>query len=160
MIRLLIALIGVFLIWVLFVPGLSKERKITIATIAILLSMVGLWYESSMDKPKTNVVQASQIIGCGVTASHSYRTNFDLTLCFQNTAAAGNVKRLSFSIIAQQCNNSEGCQEQQRVTRDLSIDLPATESVTLKQNLSFSELEPNLNGITWSLDIHSVKAIK
>lgn len=160
MIRLIIALIGLFLIWVVFFSGFSKERKAVIAVISILLNITGVWFESDLGKPKTGVVQASQIVPCGLEAVHSYRTNFDLVLCFQNSDANANVTRLGFSIAAQQCDNAGVCETVQQVRRDLLVELPANDIIQLKQNLSFSNVDPSLKGISWVVNVHSVKAIK
>jgi len=160
MIRLIIAFIGVFLIWVVFFSESSKNQKTAIVVISLLLCILGFWFESNLGKPRADVVQASQIETCGVVASHSYRSNFDLDLCLKNNADEGDVTRLSFTIAAQRCNDQGVCDQIQSIDRALLVDLPAKETLQLKQNLSFSELDPSLEDVQWSVTIHSVKAIR
>jgi len=144
------------LIWVLFFSGFSKDRKLIISAVVIVLSVLGFWFESGAEKPRLNVVNTTDLSNCGISVSHSYRSNFDFELCMNNAASQGDVTRLSFSLIASQCGELGECNELQRVQRDLSVDLPASES----RKISFSEVNPDLQGIKWSLDIHSVKAKK
>jgi len=158
MIRIIIALIALFVVWVLFFSGFSKDRKIVTVVLSIALSLFGFWFESDAGKPKVNIVNVADVKSCGVSAVHSYRSNFDITLCVHNKAAQGHIKRLGFSVIANQCDEFGSCNELQRVRRDLTVDLPVKESQTIKQNLSFSEVNRDLQGIEWSLEIHSVKA--
>ena len=162
MIRLVIALVGIFLIWVLFFSGLSKERKLAISAIALLLSVSGLWYESTFGKPVNNLVSPSQINSCGTRAEHSYRSNFDVFLCLENTADVGLVKRLSFSVKASRCDDSSlsNCTELEQVKRGIAVNIPPNGSQEIKQNLSFSSVAPDAKNIVWSIDIHSVKASK
>ena len=160
MIRTIITLIGLFLIWVLFFSDFKKEQKILIASAALILSLLGLWLENNSPKPKLDIVKTTEIRSCGILVSHSYRSNFDIDLCIKNTAPDGHVKRLNFSIIASLCETPQSCNEHQRVQRDLSVELPANESRQIKQNLSFSDTPIDLQGVQWSIDIHSVQAIQ
>lgn len=161
MIRLIIALLGLFLIWVLFFSKQSKERKIAITAITVLLSVSGLWYESSSGKPSNKLVSPNQINICGVRAEHSYRSNFDVFLCLENTADTGHVKRASFSIIASQCNDStttNNCTEIQRVKRDIAVEIAPKSSQQVKQNQSFAKVAPDAENVHWSIEVNSVKA--
>lgn len=160
MIRIILALIAVFIIWVLFFSKFTKERKIVIVALVVVVSFLGVWYESSVGKPRLNIVEPSQIINCGVSAEHSYRTNFDINLCVQNTSEFAKVKRLELSIIAQQCTTLSECIELQRVVRDLSVELTPNSSIMLKQNLSFNNVAPDLEGVKWSFIVNAVKASK
>lgn len=158
MIRVFIALIGVFIIWVLFYSKFKKERKIALVALAVILSTLGIWFESSVGKPRTNIIEPDQVINCGVIAKHSYRTNFDIQLCVQNTAEFGRIRRLKLSIIAEQCSGSGECVELQRVARDLSVDVVPQSSISLSQNLSFDDVDSDLKGLRWSFIVRSVKA--
>jgi len=128
--------------------------------IALIGLFFGLWFENNSEKPKSNIVNVADLSSCGISASHSYRSNFDFQWCVQNNASMGHVKRLGFSIVASNCGEPGDCNELQRVQRDLSVDLPAGESRQIKQNLSFSDVDVSLSGIQWSVEIHSTKAHK
>ena len=160
MIRVILALIAVFIIWVLFFSKFSKERKIAIVALVVVVSFLGVWYESSVGKPRQDLVEPSQIIDCGVSAKHSYRTNFDIDLCVQNTSEFAKVRRLELLIIAQQCTNLGECVELQRVARDLSVEVMPSSSIMLKQNLSFNNVAPDLDDVKWSFIVSAVKANK
>jgi len=160
MIRVIIALIGIFIIWVLFFSKFSKQSKIALVAGAIILSMTGFWFESSAGKSRSGIVQVDQIVSCGISAQHSYRTNFDISLCIRNNAETGNVTRLGLYIIAEQCVSSESCVELQGVERDIAVDVPAQSSVKLLQNLSFTKLDANSNQVRWSFKVRSVQASK
>lgn len=160
MIRVIITLIAAFIVWLLFFSKFSKERKITLVALALVLSFLGFWFENSVGKPRINIVKPNQIINCGVTAKHSYRSNFDINLCVQNAAEFGRVRRLELSIIAEQCAESGECVELQRVARDLSVDVLPQSSISLIQNLSFNDVDPGLKGVRWSFITRSVKASK
>jgi len=160
MIRLIILVIGVFLIWVLFFSNFSKQRKIVIAAIAIVISIFGVWLESTVGKPKSSIVNTADVVSCGVSAVHSYRSNFDLSLCLQNNSANGRVKRIALSIIAAKCTTQDDCREVQRQQRELPIDLAPSAKVTLQQNLSFGLLDPAAVDIVWSTETTMVKAIR
>ncbi|MFT5571814.1 MAG: hypothetical protein ACI9FR_000734 [Cryomorphaceae bacterium] len=160
MIRLFIIAVGVFLIWVLFVSGFSRQRKVVIAALAVALSIAAVWFESSLGSPNKNVLTASEVVDCGSTAVHSYRSNFDVTICFNNNSAMGDVKRINFEVLALQCDSAGACTELQRVGRELSIELPANESITLQQSLSFPRVQPVSGAFTWQVQVNSLKAVK
>ena len=160
MIRLFIALIGLFLIWVLFFSRFSKEKKIVIAALAVVISIFAVWYESTAKEPKHNTLPISSIVGCGVTGKHSYRTNYDVNVCITNTAESGVVKRVEFSIVAKDCSLPEKCYEVERVRRHLAVNLLPQSNQTVQQSLAFNKLAPSLENIIWSFEIHSIEAVK
>ena len=160
MIRLLIAIVGLFIIWVLFFSTFSKQRKIVLVGVSLALSIFGLWYESGANKPRSKVVKIEQVVSCGVSAKHSYRSNFDIELCIENTANTGNIKRVELAITAQQCDAQNNCTQLQEVVRSLAIDLPASSKTTLTQNLNFDKVSAHQDNVVWSFTILSVKANK
>ena len=160
MIRLIIAVIGLFIIWVLFFSILPKERKILLVALSLILSVFGIWYESDAGKPQAGFVKAAQIVSCGVSAEHSYRSNFDISLCLENTAEQGHVKRIELAIIAAPCNGLNQCSELQRVVRGLQVDLLPASSTTLSQNLSFDKIGNEQANVKWAFEVLSVKASK
>lgn len=158
MIRLLIIVVALVLFWVVFLSDFSRQRKIWVAVGAMLFSAVALWLESNWLQPKKDVVEANQIVDCGTTATHSYRTSFDLMICLRNQASVGRVKRVSFDVVASQCTAPGTCQELQRVPRELSIDLPAQTDIELKQNLQFNLVDPAATDLAWAVEVKSVRA--
>ena len=116
-------------------------------------------WESYSKKPKRNLVSASQVVSCGVQAQHSYRSNYDIQICLENTASKGRIKRIDMTINAQQCENNQNCAEIESVTRSLSVDIAPQTSSTLKENLSFKSVEKDIPGLQWSIDVSAVKAI-
>ena len=160
MIRLLIAVVGLFIIWVLFFSTFSKQRKALLVGVSLVLGIFGLWYESGANKPRAKIVKIEQVVNCGVSAKHSYRSNFDIDLCLENTNEKGNIKRLELAIIAQQCDVQNNCTQLQEVVRSLAIDLPASSKTTLAQNLNFDKVDANQDNVVWSFKTLSVKANK
>lgn len=158
MIRLLFIAVALLLLWVVFFSGFSRKRKIWVVVVAMIFSVFAMWLESSWQQPKKNLVQASDVIDCGTTASHSYRSSFNLLICLRNQAAEGHVKRASFDVIASRCADPQTCVEIQRVARELSIDLPAQGDLKVKQNLSFNLVDPAATDLVWSVEVKSVRA--
>ena len=160
MIRLIIIAIGLFLIWVLFVANLSRQRKIAIAAIAVALSVAAIWLESSLGTPRENLLATSDIEDCGTSATHSYRSDFDISLCLQNNSKIARVTRLGFEVLALQCNAAQECQEVQRVAREVPVDLAANSRSTLKQSLSFDQVSTQAKDIQWRVEVTTVHAVK
>jgi len=159
MIRLLVAAVGLFVIWVLFFSHFTKNQKILIVFFATFISVVSIWYENAADKPKHNIVQLNQVISCGVSAAHTYRSNFDINLCIRNESTAGHIKRLELAIIAEQCLQTNECSELERVKRDLSVNILPDSSQTLMENLSFNQVDREQANIQWRFEVEAVKAV-
>lgn len=157
MIRVIIVLVFLFLVWVLYASGFEKARKIRISVIALALCALGFWFDGYDKRQIKNLVDISQIESCGVTAEHSYRTNYDLSICVQNSASEGTIKRLLFAVIASRCESDE-CAEVQRVERSLLVDIPPGSKVDLEQNLAFDKLTPTQSDLNWSAEILETKA--
>lgn len=159
MIRLIVAVIGLFIIWVLFFSHFTKKQKVLIVFFATLMSVVSIWYESASDKPRDNIVQLDQVTNCGVSAVHTYRSNFDINICLKNESSKGHIKRIQLVIIAQQCFQSDECTELQRISRDLSVNVLPNSSKALTENLSFNQIGKDQNNIKWQFEVESVKAV-
>lgn len=160
MIRLVIVLVGLFVLWVLFVSGFDKRRKIVLTLVALVMCAAGMWFDVFSNKPKSNVVLLSEVISCGVKAQHTYRTNFDITLCVKNNAAQGAIKRARFAVVASSCLAATECQEIDRVVRDVAVNVQAGEQQTIVQNLSFKSVANDAENIVWSVEMESVKAVR
>ena len=159
MIRLIIILIAIFLIWVLFLSGFEKRRKIIISVVAVLICAAGMGWESYSKKPRSNLISATELISCGVRAEHSYRSNYDIQICLENTANKGRIKRIDMTIKAEQCIEGTDCKELESVARSLSVDIAPQTSTTLKENLSFKLVNKAVADLQWSIEVLAVKAI-
>lgn len=159
MIRLLILALGVFLIWVLFFSGFTKQRKITISIIAVLIAIGGLWFEQRGQNLKSSLIAADQIADCGASATHTYRTNFDVRFCLQNNASKGTAKRVAMRFIALNCQQGD-CQEIESVDKDIRVQIAPGEQATLVENLSFARVDPNAEGNVWTASALRVGAIR
>lgn len=160
MVRLLIVVIGLFLLWVLFFSSFTKRRKIIITVIAVIMSAIGVWLESNTGMPRSGLLSNADVTSCGVTAVHSYRSNYDLTLCLRNSASDGQVKQLGLLITAQSCSAPNNCMTLESVYRDVRIDIAPNSEVIVKQNLTFDDVDPALSGQVWSAQVESVKAVR
>lgn len=157
MIRVIIVLVFLFLVWVLYVSGFEKPRKIRISVIALILCAIGFWFDGYDKRQLRNFVSIEDVASCGVSAKHSYRTNFDLAICVQNNAEKGTINRLNIAIIASQCE-AQTCTQLQRVERSTLVNIPPNSTVTLEQNLGFDDVSPVLKGLQWSFDVLETKA--
>ena len=157
MIRLIVALVGLFVLWVLFFSNLTKNQKIIISSIAVILSVLGLWYESTSNKPRQGIVQIDQVTQCGIKVAHTYRSNYDIKFCIRNGSDNAYIKRISLDIYAQQCDESNQCQELQRVARDLKVDLKSDMQKEFTENLSFEKVNKD-NKVSWAIEIKQIQA--
>jgi len=162
MIRLLIIAIGVFLLWVLFVSGFKKRTKIIISVCVLIFSGVGIWFEQADKGLRDNLIMIHEIVDCGVSAEHSYRTNYDVEFCLQNDSLKAMAKHINIDFIALSCLNGE-CLEIQNINEDVILSLAAQTSITLTKSLEFDKVPQEFENeatIVWSISVRSVKAIK
>jgi len=158
MIRLIILALGIFIIWVLFVSGFSKQRKIIISVFAVLISIAGLWFEQWGEVPKDNLISVSQVVDCGVTGAHSYRTNYSIRFCLQNNATDATLKRAKISFSALNCESGE-CREIESVIKEIPLDVAPRASATMVESLSFNKLESTNDTIVWTVTPVKVKGV-
>lgn len=159
MIRVIIVLVFLFLVWVLYVSGFEKPRKIRISIIALILCGIGFWFDGYDKRQVSNFVSIDDVVSCGVNAEHSYRTNFDLAICVQNNAEKGTISRLNMAVIASQCD-AQTCTQLQRVERSMLVNIPPKSFSTVDQNLSFDDVNPLLTNVQWSFEILETKALR
>ena len=159
MIRVIIVLVFLFLVWVLYVSGFEKPRKIRISIIALILCGIGFWFDGYDKRQVSNFVSIDDVASCGVNAAHSYRTNFDLAICVQNNAEKGTINRLNMAVIASQCD-AQTCTQLQRVERSMLVNIPPKSLSTVDQNLSFDDVSPLLTNVQWSFEILETKALR
>lgn len=160
MIRLIIAVIGVFVIWALFFSGFDRQRKIIITLSAVVLVMLGLILDSWGKSPRSNIIQVDEVSVCGVTARSTYRTNFNLEVCLKNNADRGTVKRIALVVSVSDCSQGGLCKELQNVTRDFPIDIASGDKLVVEQNLAFDKVSADNSSLQWTVEPVSVKAVR
>lgn len=158
MIRLIILVLGIFLIWLLFYSNFSKQRRVVISLLAVTACVLGLWLEQRGESPRAGRMAVSELVQCGVTGTHSYRTNFDIKFCLQNNSPAATVKRVALDFTALKCSQGD-CREVQVVSRELACDLSPAARISLTENINFKLVDPLDKTIVWKVQPTSVKAI-
>lgn len=158
MIRIVVLCVGLFVLWVLFFSGFNKKRKTYLTVVVLLAGTFGLLIDKYRSTPRDGIVLAEQIQVCGVEAVYSYRTNFDITVCFENRADVGEVRRIRYWVTAIDCDSEGKCERLQRVHRDRQIRLLAKSSVSMTDNLSFDQVEPEATSVVWSVEVESAQA--
>ena len=158
MIRLIIALIGIFLLWLWFLSPFGKRTKIITTVLAIALSIALASYESYDNKPRTGLISLNQINICGLDAKHSYRSDYKVQLCLENKAS-GTVKRVAFAVTAKKCDATDNCTELETVVRSMPLTIEPGQKYELAETLRFEEVPASAQDITWSVDLTEVKAI-
>lgn len=124
------------------------------------MCVIGVWLESNAGLPRSGIIGKDDISSCGIEAKHSYRSNFDLTICLRNNASDGLVKQLSLSIIVQSCSAPDNCLVLETVQRDVGVDIAPNTAVTIKQNLSFDAVDPAATNTVWTVQVMSVKGVR
>lgn len=158
MIRLILVAIGIFIVWVLFLSGFSKRQKIIICLAALLICVAGMWFEQSSQTPKEGVISLSEIVDCGVTSKHSYRTNYDIEFCLRNNSLSATAKRVAISFAALNCE-AGNCEEIQVINKDVALSLEPEQQITRTENLNFDKVEESLESVVWIAKVVSVKAL-
>ena len=159
MIRLLILLLGLFVFWVLFFSALRKQQKIIISLAVVLFAVAGAWFEGYGDTPRFGLIEPEQVVVCGVSGHHSYRTNYQIQFCLENQAENAMVERLELRFIALDCSAGE-CQEIDSVSKQLNIQLSPQQQIEKTTNLAFNKLARESSPQTWLVEVISVKATK
>lgn len=159
MIRLIILALGVFLIWLLFVSSFDRRRKIAISVVVLILAVLAVWFEGRGETPTTGRIQSTDIVVCGVSASHSYRTNFDIEFCLQNNSVEATAKRIRMAFIAERCATSTECIEVEKVNKEFAIELPPGLSKNQTENLNFKAVDSLDQSLSWRVEVEQVKAV-
>lgn len=159
MIRLILVAIGIFIVWVLFLSQFTRQQKIIICTVSLLVCVAGLWFDQSSHTPKEGLISVNEMENCGVNAKHSYRTNFDIELCLRNLSENATAKRVSISYTALNCV-AGNCEELQVVNRDIALSLAPQLQLILSDNLNFDHVDPSLETVVWVAKVNSIKALK
>jgi len=156
MIRLIIAFFGLVLIWLLWRKDLNKQQKIAAIVALILLFIGGTWWEIGRDKPRDDSVALDSVTVCDVTASPSYRTNYQVDLCVQNDSDHPLV-RLGFTVSAEACEEND-CTQIQQVSREIPVTIPANSRKTIRENIRFEEINEGDKNVSFKATIDSLLA--
>lgn len=161
MIRLIIVVVVIFLIWLLYILHLERKKKVVIAVGALTLCGVAIWLESYDQTARDGVVALDSVQVCGVEGVHTYRSNFDVSICLENNDAVGTVKTVTMEVLAEQCGGAAAeCVLLKKLTRDFSLVLEPTEGTVLTRNIDFKGVDPSLESVRWSATVLRVQAIK
>lgn len=159
MVRLLILVVLLFLIWLLFVSKFTQPRKIIIAVAALLVGGVAIWFEGYGENPKEGIVALEEVVICGVESVHSYRTNFNVSVCLENKSQQGTIQRVSISVLAERCETDASCVAIENVQRDVLFVLAPGAKQTLKQSLGFDKVD-SAEDTRWSATVERVLATR
>ena len=157
MIRLVIVAIGVFLVWLLFFSGAQKKSKLLLGFSALLLVGLSIWFEGFLKLPREGVIELQQISSCGITAKHSYRSNYEIEYCLKNASLGANVERIELRFVAEDCRQ-QPCIEKASVVKQRAVNIVAGESQYLSDNLAFDSIRDYPGELDWKIEVISVKA--
>ncbi len=159
MIRLIVLIVFGFLLWVLFASGFDRVRKIVISIAAVVVCAAVLLVDGYAKRESKSLIANADIGICGVAAKHTYRTNFDVSICLENQHSSATLTRIDMRVIASNCNAS-GCTELERVARDIPMQLGPKAQQNVIQNLSFNDVDPQAENVDWSLEIVTTKGVR
>ena len=159
MIRLIIFFIGAVLLWILFLSGMSKRLKIILSLSMITILIAGVWYDNYGETPRNGLLATEQIVSCGVTAEHSYRSDYKIRFCLMNKSKVATSKRLELRFVAFDCS-SQPCKKIESVIKEVNFEIAPEQQVKSEASLAFDLLLPNQYNIEWKVEVVSVKAVK
>ena len=159
MIGLIVLFFFLFLVWVLFASGLERRLKIIVSVLALAFCLVVLLFNGYMNRESNSLIANEDINLCGVSAKHSYRTNFDVTICVENKHSSATLSRLTMQVVASVCDKTT-CIEKQRVTRDILMNLGPSAKQNLIQNLSFDAIDSGATNLDWSVEVVATKGLR
>ncbi len=158
MIRVIVAVIGLLILWMWLATKLKQNAKIVVSVTAFALIVGLLAYDSYRSTPRTGVAIPEQILLCGLKVEHHYRSDYKLSLCFENTSEAALVRRLKFDVVASL--EMDGEQQSLINTRDLAVNIKAGELSRIEDIVTFKQLDPAfMDDVSWSVKIQAVKAL-
>lgn len=138
MIRLIIAFFGLVLIWLLWRKDLNKQQKIAAILALLAMFIAGTWWEIGRDKPSDKLVELTSVTVCDVKVTPSYRTNYQVDLCVQNSSDRPLV-RIGYTLMAQLCAAND-CQQIEQISREIPVSVGANSRNTIRENVRFEEL--------------------
>lgn len=159
MVRLLIPIVAVIMIWLLFFSGMSKRLRISLSLVLVAAVLLGLYVDLSDKSLSKKLVAPEKIISCGVSGDYSYRNNYNINLCLENTAKKGQVKRIMVMVTALACEAAR-CEEVSTSEERISLEIASGAKVSHVQNISFRGL-PLQNSeatLAWTAEVTDVWA--
>ncbi|GAA6137026.1 hypothetical protein NBRC116583_07730 [Arenicella sp. 4NH20-0111] len=159
MIRLIIALLGIIMLWVWLFSPLGKRPRIVLTIFSMVLAVCLALFEAYSHKPRENLITVSEIQQCGLSVSHRYRSDYRVSLCLKNDSGSANVKRIVFKVIASRCTGAASCEVVEEVSRDIPVSIVPNTSVELMETLRFEQVQPQEKEVVWAAEVVSVKAI-
>lgn len=158
MIRVIVAVIGLLILWMWLATKLKQSAKIAVSLAAFALIIGLLAYDSYRSTPRTGVALPEQIAVCGLQVDHHYRSDYKLSLCFENASEVALIRRLTFDVLASQKVNGEP-----RIlieTRDLAVNIKPGEISRIEDIVTFKQLDPALiDEVVWSVKVKAIKAL-
>ncbi|MCH2189593.1 MAG: hypothetical protein MK188_01545 [Gammaproteobacteria bacterium] len=158
MIRVILALIGLALIFIWLSGALSRKSKMSVTVIS-LVAVIGLVViEVYTNTPREGIVDVEQLVICEQQIEHSYRSDFKVSLCLENRSDSI-IKRVAYSVTAQTCGDSGSCEPIQVASRDRLVNLDVAETTDIEDTLRFENVAPEAENIIWSTEIVAIKAV-
>ena len=158
MIRVILALIGFALIFIWLGAPISRKSKMFVTVLSLVAAIGLVVLEVHSNKPREGMVDLKQLVLCDQQIEHSYRSDFRVNLCLENQSDFV-VKRIEYSVTAQQCQGAESCEVIQVSQRDRLVNLKAQETKNIQDTLRFEKVDPESTDIVWSARILSIKAV-
>ncbi len=159
MIRLIIFLIGAVLLWILFASSMNKRLKIILSLSLVVILIAGVWYENYGEMPRNGLVTTEQVVSCGVTAKHSYRSDYKINYCLKSNSKTATTKRLELRFIALDCS-SQPCKEIESVIKEVNFEIAPQQKINKDVSLAFDSVSQNQQHLEWEVEVVSVKAVK
>jgi hypothetical protein len=124
-----------------------------------LLFIGGTWWEIGRDKPRTDAVALESVSPCGVVVTPSYRTNYQVELCVQNSSGRG-LTRIGYTVVAESCKpeTTNECVEVEQISREIPVSIQANSRKTIRENIRFEEIVEGDESIQFSATIDSLLA--
>jgi len=159
MIRIVILAIGIFILWVLFISGWARKKKVIVSLLSFTVLVAGLWWESHGKTPKSGLVELSEVVSCGSSGEHSYRSNYNIQYCLQNNSSSATLRRIGIRVSALECVNGN-CKELESVTKELTVAIAPGEQANASVSLPFDDLAEGRQDLSWVVEPVFVRATR
>ncbi len=161
MIRLIIALLGIFLFWLWLASPWAKRSKIIVSVLVAVAIVAVLVLENYRDKPREGLVAVDQLTICDINVEHRYRSDHSVALCLENQSEY-ELRRISFRVDASRCvpDKQTPCEVIDSATRDAVLTVAPMSKVTIGETLSFKRIAEGEPNLVWSAEVISVQAVR
>jgi hypothetical protein len=130
---------------------------LSVSLLAVLVA--GVWYENYGETPRYGLIPENQIIICGITGAHSYRSDYKISYCLKNDSKIATSKRIELKVIALDCL-AKPCSEVETKLKEVYFDIEPEQEYKGELNLAFNSLNQDQQNIEWKLEVIGVKAVK